>query len=167
MISALKAAECFLSLANNEVECDITPLKLQKLLYYAEGLSLAFGEESLFRESIYAWKYGPVVKEVYEKYSFAGRSSIPCVVEVDEAEISQDDFDTIKTAMKFYGKYSAQELVRMTHREEPYISSKLYGEIDRTAIASYFRNKIYSEIPPEIEDAGLRELVMENASTWL
>lgn len=46
----------------------ISNLKLQKLLYYAQGIHLAVTGEILFEEDVLAWKSGPVVQEVYDMY---------------------------------------------------------------------------------------------------
>lgn len=46
----------------------LTVWKLQKLLYYCQAWSLVWNEKPLFKEPIFAWASGPVVREVYEKY---------------------------------------------------------------------------------------------------
>ena len=43
-------------------------LKLSKMMYYAEGCSLASGNGSLFDEPILAWEHGPVIRSVWNKY---------------------------------------------------------------------------------------------------
>ena len=45
----------------------VSPLRLQKLLYYCQGWSLALLGRPLFRQPIEAWMNGPVVKDVYQK----------------------------------------------------------------------------------------------------
>ena len=45
-------------------EFDVTPLKLQKLLYYCQGYALAFTGKPLFLEPIEAWRFGPVVNNI-------------------------------------------------------------------------------------------------------
>jgi uncharacterized phage-associated protein len=161
MLSAKRAAECFLYLSGQQVECDITPLKLQKLLYYAEGYSLALRGEPLFREPIMAWRYGPVVRSVYKTYEFAGRNSIPCLADLDMTGFQQDELDIIKTVMDFYGSFSAQKLVDMTHSEYPYRNTPLDHEISRDDMREFFREKIFGFVPPEIEDAGFTAISME------
>ena len=47
---------------------DITPLALQKSLYYVQGFYYAFNNEFLFEEDCQAWAHGPVYPEVYFKY---------------------------------------------------------------------------------------------------
>ena len=45
------------------------PLKLQKLLYLAQGYSYAFYDRPLFKEEIEGWVHGPVVRNVYNMFS--------------------------------------------------------------------------------------------------
>lgn len=66
---------------------EVTPMKLQKLCYFAYGWYAGFmrsvkeGDSPdelfiLFDEDICAWKYGPVIKTVYNKFSSYKNSSI-------------------------------------------------------------------------------------------
>jgi Uncharacterized phage-associated protein len=48
---------------------DITPLALQKALYYVQGLYYAFMGNFLFAEDCEAWVHGPVYREIYNRYS--------------------------------------------------------------------------------------------------
>ncbi|MDR1649872.1 MAG: DUF4065 domain-containing protein [Synergistaceae bacterium] len=166
MLPASKTAECFLYLSGQQAECDLTPLKLQKLLYYAEGLSLALRGESLFSEPILAWQYGPVVRDVYKMYEYAGRNSISCIADIDENDIPEDDFNIIKTAMQFYGEYSAEKLVQMTHGEYPYTNAQRDQEINREDMKHFFEEQVHARVAPEIEDAAFQSLAAENASSW-
>lgn len=47
---------------------EITPLGLQKLLYFCQGCSLAIGSDPLFPEDCEAWPHGPVYKEIYHLF---------------------------------------------------------------------------------------------------
>jgi uncharacterized phage-associated protein len=47
-------------------------LKLQKLMYYAQGFSLVLFNKPLFPERIEAWIHGPVIPAVYHKYKGYG-----------------------------------------------------------------------------------------------
>lgn len=67
---------------NYEVYEGITHLKLQKLLYYAQGISLGMFDKPIFSENIEAWPHGPVVKEVYSVYNTFGRNNID--IEMDK-----------------------------------------------------------------------------------
>jgi len=54
----------------------ISNLKLQKLLYYAQGIHLALYGKPLFNDPIEAWQYGPVVDSVYQTYKTNGSDAI-------------------------------------------------------------------------------------------
>lgn len=43
----------------------VTPLTLQKMLYFTQGLHMALHGRELFSEDCQAWAHGPVYKEVY------------------------------------------------------------------------------------------------------
>lgn len=82
MYSALDIAKWFLNYnlflrnVDNEDTDDISNLKLQKLLYYAQGCYLAMYDAPLFKEDIVAWAHGPVVREVYDEYKAYGSGGI-------------------------------------------------------------------------------------------
>lgn len=48
---------------------DITPLVLQKALYYDQGFYYAFEGQFIFNEDCEAWVHGPVYRKVYNRYS--------------------------------------------------------------------------------------------------
>lgn len=47
---------------------DVTPLALQKALYYIQGFHYAFYGAFPFSEDCEAWVHGPVYREIFEKY---------------------------------------------------------------------------------------------------
>ena len=93
MYSAETIANWFLSNIDRESGDSITHLKLQKLLYYAQAWYMVLTENEsepiLFEEKIEAWTHGPVVREVYNKYSEMRYNRIPSPndnVVLDEGE---------------------------------------------------------------------------------
>jgi len=55
---------------------EVTPLALQKLLYYSQGFYKTFYDEFLFDNDCEAWSHGPVYKEIYFKYRDYGYNPI-------------------------------------------------------------------------------------------
>jgi uncharacterized phage-associated protein len=55
----------------------LTPMQLMKLTYIANGWSLAMRDKPLFKEPTEAWKYGPVMPDLYHATKSFGRSAIP------------------------------------------------------------------------------------------
>jgi len=77
--SAFDIANYFLLKAQEAQEEDqelISNLKLQKLIYYAQGIHLASEGTPLFPDRIEAWTYGPVVPTLYHHYKTYGSSGI-------------------------------------------------------------------------------------------
>ena len=61
MHSVFEVADFFVDLAIKGAGDLISPLKINKLLYYAQGNFLAKYNAPLFPEKIQAWQYGPVI----------------------------------------------------------------------------------------------------------
>lgn len=121
----------------NEDTDDISNLKLQKLLYYAQGSYLGLYDKPLFNDEILAWKHGPVVEGVYHEFKQNGSRGI---VEFDNAPILDDETENVlKQVYDVFGKYSAWGLREMTHNETPWKSTKLNNIIDIELIKEYFK----------------------------
>lgn len=132
----------------------VSNLKLQKLLYFIQGEALANLNEPAFFEPIQAWKFGPVVQEVYSKYSaYAG---MPIIERYEESEGVINEIPHLKGIIdteinRRMGSF-AWDLVDETHRpgtpwDEIYNkqNQKQYGIIPLQYIKDYFRNSNYFE----------------------
>lgn len=116
----------------------ITPLKLQKLLYYIQGLSLKIYDKPAFNNNIYAWSYGPVISDVYKKYK--GKNPISSIKE--EIKISDGLKKIIDVVIDSYGQIETEKLIKLTHCEEPWKNTKQQSIIDINVIKNYF-DKVY------------------------
>ena len=123
---------------NCEVAEYITPLKLQKLLYYIQGMALRIYGKPAFTNNISAWQYGPVVEEVYQQYK--GRSPIP--TPKTDYEVCDGLKKIIELVVSSYGQIEAGALIDLTHDEDPWINSVNKGTISIELIKEYF-NKVY------------------------
>lgn len=136
-MNALDASKYFIHLANKD-ETVITPLKLQKLLYYAQGYSYIWDGKLLFEDDFEAWQYGPVIPYIYNHFKKYGQRGIPSF-ERKERVGTKDERETIEAIWRDYGKYSAFQLVRMTHLEKPW--KEAYGHsryITKNSLKQYF-----------------------------
>ncbi|KJW07325.1 Panacea domain-containing protein [Orientia tsutsugamushi] len=59
LLSCFDVASYFLVLVDRAAGDVITQLKLQKLVYFAQGAHLALFDKPLFKEDIEAWENGP------------------------------------------------------------------------------------------------------------
>jgi uncharacterized phage-associated protein len=62
MITCNEVADYFITIVGESCGEDLTHLKLQKLVYYAQGFHLGLFDKPLFEEPIEAWAHGPVVQ---------------------------------------------------------------------------------------------------------
>ena len=142
MISIMDAAHYLVYLSYSEIRASLTPLKIQKILYFAQGWSFVWDDKPLFTEDFEAWQFGPVNKSVYMYFQKYGRGCIP-----EEEGIptlcDEDAEETLKSVWRDYSKYSAFELVEMTHLQTPWSEAyKNNNTISATNIKNYFQ-KLY------------------------
>ena len=136
-MSARDIARWFIAWAEN-IDADVSNLKLQKLLYYAQGHHLADTGQRLFKEEIEAWGHGPVVPEVYHEYKGYGSNPI----DPNEALDMFFDWDDYKPVEKrlldtwdVYGSLAAWALRNKTHTEAPWreaFETGAYNEVITT-----------------------------------
>ena len=136
-----------------EVYEGITHLKLQKLLYYAQGISLAIYDRPLFKENIEAWQHGPVVREVYLIYQKNKRDVINIDLDNEKEEIlnrlenDKEVNEVLNLTYSNFAIYTAWQLRQMTHEDNtPWDitqrTKELGKKIDNDLIKQYFREEI-------------------------
>lgn len=130
----------------------VTPMKLQKLLYYCQAWSLVWDEAPLFREKIQALAMGPVVREIYDLHKGAYRLDRWTAGKV--SNLSREQRETIDAVLGFYGAKSGQWLSDLTHSEEPWRAARQgLGAWDRSnrEISLASMEEYYSSLPPSAE----------------
>lgn len=122
MANVFDVAKYFLYLDDMKEESDgISNLKLQKLVYYAQGFFGAVTGAKLFADDICAWTHGPVVPALYQEYKSFGKDKIePCKSFDPMAVLNDDERDIIADVFSSCGIYSAWALRDMTHSEPPW-----------------------------------------------
>jgi uncharacterized phage-associated protein len=113
---------------------ELTPLKLQKLVYISHGWHLAIKDTVLVEdEYAEAWQYGPVFPSIYHEFKGAGKGSIQkraseieltdgpnFHIDVIEPTIPVTDeftWSLLNKVWDSYGKYSGLTLSDVTHRK--------------------------------------------------
>lgn len=75
MVSALSVGNTILKRGQAE-DINITPLKLQKLIYIVYKEYYKRTDRALFPERFEAWKYGPVIQSMYDTFKIYGVNAI-------------------------------------------------------------------------------------------
>lgn len=131
MPSCIDVAKYFLSKSSEDAGDTISNLKLQKLIYYAQGFSLALLDEPLFGEPIEAWMHGPVSPHVYQAYRDFGSGAIPAPEVFDPRVFTRKQLDLLDEVYGVYGQYSAWKLRELTHTEAPWKDNYEPGRYSR------------------------------------
>jgi len=127
----------------------LTPMKLQKLCYYAQAIYMTTQDgEPLFEEDFEAWTHGPVIRALYEKYKDYGWKSIQ--EEFEFPELEPEKIELIQETVEAYGRYDGAALATMTHREDPWLDarkglSETEGSnalIPKNSIKGFFEKKL-------------------------
>lgn len=104
---------------------EITPLALQKILYYAQGFYKAFFGKFLFEEDCQAWVHGPVYINIYNKYKEFKSANIILDIDYDIEDIIVDEKkDILDVIVKYFGYYNGKALEKMSHYETPWINAR-------------------------------------------
>ncbi|NPV81729.1 MAG: DUF4065 domain-containing protein [Firmicutes bacterium] len=142
---------------------DITPLALQKALYYIQGFYYAFNGSFLFAEDCEAWVHGPVYREIYNRYSGYHFDPIESNGEFDASVFTDSEKAIIDSVIQNLCCYSGKILGRFTHAETPWLKTRgnlpadAHSDriIPKEAIGEYFnavKQKYNMLIPDDIEN---------------
>lgn len=128
--SAAAVANAFIEKGIDELIPDLSPMKIQKLLFYTQSWYLRFHNgQPLIDDDFKRWKYGPVIPSIYHELKpyghFPVTRKISGLVQVPQngmkivtPGIDPNDLDAIELINQIaenYGKYSGTELSELTH----------------------------------------------------
>lgn len=93
--------------------------KLQKLCYYAQAWTLAWGESPLFDEDFQAWANGPVCPELFQRHKGAYIVNGD-MIRGDAGKLSDEQRENIDIVLQGYGDKEPYWLREQTHSEDPW-----------------------------------------------
>lgn len=118
MYTAIDIANFFVDMKNSTPEDYTTNLGVNKLVYFAQGCSLARNGRPLFSDEIQAWDLGPVVRSVYDAFSPCGSRPISSVCGAYSPNLfSPDDLELLMDVFNYFGQFTPYALVNMTHEQ--------------------------------------------------
>lgn len=135
----IKDYTIYLGLSMMSKGLSVSPLKLQKLLYYQQSWHMVyFGpEHTLFSETPHAWVNGPVYPVIYYEY----RDKVPGMCDhlkltdfvnegtdaieemkrlVGKMELTHDEIELTERVIMLYGSKTQNQLILLTHSEKPW-----------------------------------------------
>lgn len=138
----------------HSVADDLTPLKLQKLLFYAYGTALAFDvDPDIGPVPFEAWPLGPVNRGVWSRFKEVG-SNVISAAGLNPVSFESRTERVLSAALDVYGNMTAAQLVDESHRERPYRDTSVQNreQIEPRAIKNHFRLKFAKGrvLPPSV-----------------
>ncbi|WP_461243377.1 Panacea domain-containing protein [Secundilactobacillus muriivasis] len=125
---------------------ELTQMKVMKLLYYVQGTNLAVYDQKAFPNDILAWKYGPAIQEVHDR--FAGKREIVGTITPEDLadyktiEANSDLASVMDAVQTAFGDKSAIELMKQTHEERPWRETPQSGVIAPDLMKAYFKAEV-------------------------
>ena len=119
---------------------EVTPLALQKMLYYIQGIYMTIFDTPLYPEDCEAWVHGPVYEVVYNMFKNFKYNPIDdsCFVMIKDRyrELNVQEKYVIDMVIDSFGLYSGKTLEMITHKEKPWLDAR----------GNYFPNEVCKEI---------------------
>ena len=100
----------------------LTPLKLQKLMFYADAWSMALYGEELTSERFQAWVHGPVAVSQYHR--FKDLRWRPILDDIEKPKVGKRVKKHLKEIVDIFGVETGPALEIMTHNERPWIEAR-------------------------------------------
>jgi uncharacterized phage-associated protein len=99
-----------------------TVMQIIKLVYLAQGWSLALLDRPIVRQTVQAWQYGPVYPHIYKALSGCGSAPVKGLI-VDRStglpyidEFSGEELQLIHDVVDGYGDMHAFQLSNLMHQ---------------------------------------------------
>jgi uncharacterized phage-associated protein len=128
---------------------EMTAMKLQKLMYYAQAWHLVWEEEPLFDADFQAWANGPVLPELYARHRGMFKVSANLFADANAGAVTDDERDAIDRVLGFYGDKTAQWLSNLTHQEGPWVDARgdaAVGALSDAIITQASIHEYYSQL---------------------
>lgn len=168
MANVLDVAKFFINTDNQRQTKKMSNLRLLKILYIAQGLSLAERSEPLFDADFEAWKLGPVIPAVYHEFKRFERSPI-VEQELDLSSFSGEEIRLMFDVDMLTKDQTTTELVNFAHMKdgpwhEVFATGKNNQIISKQDIYDYFSNEIFKGFNNRWSDCLIERIPL--ADSW-
>lgn len=154
---------------------EVTPLALQKMLYFIQGIYMVLFGVELFSEDCEAWAHGPVFREVYDVFKNFKYNPIDdtrfSMFQNRFSELSDNVKQAINLVVESFGMYSGKTLERITHGEAPWKDARvncLPDEPSNEVISKEAIKKYFSEVAEKYDIGsvdGIRSYINSRLQT--
>ena len=128
--SALAVANAFIERAKEGKLSGLTPMKLQKLLFYTQSWHLRERDQPLMDDHFARWQYGPVIPSLYHELKSYGNRPVTALLSNLKPDAEDIVFVTPRVPesdtythrlndriINKYGKWSGTQLSNLSHED--------------------------------------------------
>ncbi|MFI3238351.1 MAG: DUF4065 domain-containing protein [Lachnospiraceae bacterium] len=132
---------------------EVTPLALEKLLAFSNGVNYAMNGNQLMADECQAWQHGPVYPVVYARYKSYGYKPIDSGIKSNHgcmlSKLSTDEMKAIDLTICTFGLYSPRTLEMVSHTQMPWKEKRIgYNHdesgrevIDETSVKEFYTKR--------------------------
>lgn len=147
MYDVITIADSILKIAKQQGR-RLSPMQLMKLVYIAHGWSLGLRGKDLFPDRIEAWRYGPVIPDLYHATKKWGRDPIPLDKVDGDLEIDPTTEAFLRDVFAKYGHMDGIKLSNLTHKpgtpwQQVYRDGAFGIEIPDTLIRTHYEQLLH------------------------
>lgn len=106
---------------------EMSAMKLQKLIFYSQAMSLVWDDVPLFEEEFEAWVKGPVCRELFNAHKgmfMLHDSSFLKPYHPDTSKLNPEQIETINVVVNSLIDLPPYRLSDMVHQEKPWIDAR-------------------------------------------
>jgi uncharacterized phage-associated protein len=111
----------------------VSPLKLQKLLYYCQAWHYTVFDKPLFKDVIEPWAHGPTVPSQFKRFEhlqlFDSILSTP--IKIERVSLEKEVEDLLNEVLDVYAEHTASYLEQLVCNELPWKETR--GDLDECA----------------------------------
>ena len=105
----------------------MSAMKLQKLIFYTQAMSLVWDDVPLFENDFEAWAKGPVCRELFQAHKgkfMLQDSAFLNDYHPDVSRLTPEQIETIDTVVDSLKDFPPYRLSDMVHQEKPWIDAR-------------------------------------------
>lgn len=150
MHSSINVANKLLELAKKDRKT-LTPMQLIKLVFLCQGWMLGLYGRHLINDPVEAWRYGPVLPDLYNKIKQFRSNPVTHIEDSQKAnhtDFDEEETDIIKQVYNIYGNMDGIQLSVLTHEKDgPWDKTWKNGKqiISNDLIENYYQNKAQTQ----------------------
>ena len=95
----------------------LTVMQVIKLVYFCQAWMLGLYERPLIEQPVEAWRYGPVIRDVYDSFKHYRGRPIKSKTRVPTPHLDDDEQDLVGQVYRKYGHLSGIRLSELTHED--------------------------------------------------